>query len=582
VDDAAWSPDSMMLAIASGVYDTGGIVDIQDAGGNPILTIEVPDYKHENFVDPIFPSTLEWSPGGTLLAMGGTNRTVMVWRVDSWEALLTYHEPTWGPIQNLAFNPSGTMLAGTTGIPGGDAPDWDQRVFVWDMNTAETRTLNGHSQPPVTLAWSPDGSMLATGTNYFNDAGELILWDVNEGTAANVLSQGQGLPFNAVMWLPDGVTLLVAGGKYMEGQMGPLSGSWVETGDLIGWNVVNNSITMSNSDPGLVGVIQEFILSPDGKVVATWTSDDVSLWDTRTGTLLQRLQATEWLAAKRWPDDGALEALAPGLNTTGAVYTLAASSDGTEFAAAYFQGLLGVYDAVTGEEVFVVECSPGIQELEWGPDGKQLVTVDDRLDGAEITLWDAESGTRIEEFGVSGSHPQVAFSPDGMRLLVAGDTDAGNVAAIYSVQTAERLIDLTGIHGSIQSAAWSPDGSTIAIGSDGRRRNNTNGTNLMLWDAETGQPLYQLTGHDEAVTVIAWSRDGTRFATAGGMIPGMGSPFVEGWQVNRINVWDSATGVLLYSLAGHNGRVIDLKWSPDGKRLASGSVDRTVLIWDVP
>src|SRR5205085_1215456 len=65
---------------------------------------------------------------------------------------------------------------------------------------------------------------------------------------------------------------------------------------------------------------------------------------------------------------------------------------------------------------------------------------------------------------------------------------------------------------------------------------------------------------------VAWSPDGRRLAS--------------GSNDNTVRVWDGETGSLLRTLEGHQGGVLSVAWSPDGRRLASGSSDRTVRVWD--
>ena len=75
-----------------------------------------------------------------------------------------------------------------------------------------------------------------------------------------------------------------------------------------------------------------------------------------------------------------------------------------------------------------------------------------------------------------------------------------------------------------------------------------------------------LRGHDDGVLRVAWSPDGRRLATV---------------SIDRTaRIWDADGGNELAVLRGHNSWVRGVAWSPDGRRLATASSDRTARIWD--
>src|SRR6266496_1412446 len=78
--------------------------------------------------------------------------------------------------------------------------------------------------------------------------------------------------------------------------------------------------------------------------------------------------------------------------------------------------------------------------------------------------------------------------------------------------------------------------------------------------------LYTYRGHSARVMGVAWSPDGKRIAS--------------GSNDGTVQVWDAANGGHVYTYRGHLERVVTVAWSPDGKRIASGSNDDTVQVWD--
>jgi RNA polymerase sigma factor (sigma-70 family) len=129
-------------------------------------------------------------------------------------------------------------------------------------------------------------------------------------------------------------------------------------------------------------------------------------------------------------------------------------------------------------------------------------------------------------------------------------------------------------HGhNIKSIAYSNDGKYIvSAGNDHLAR---------LWDVETGKEVRtfgEQGDRDKAYSPSRWihsvalSPDGKFVATG---------EYEPAWPVHTIRVWEVETGKEICKIEGHKSGVLTLAFSPDGKTLASGSVDRTVRLWQV-
>jgi WD40 repeat protein len=108
----------------------------------------------------------------------------------------------------------------------------------------------------------------------------------------------------------------------------------------------------------------------------------------------------------------------------------------------------------------------------------------------------------------------------------------------------------------------------LALSRDGRSLGGAAGDVVFVWDAASGEQRYRL--HASA-TSLAFAPDGATLATGR-----------AGTGDSTVRLWDLKTGKELARFEGHRGGVLSLAFAPDGRTLFSGSLDTTVLAWEVP
>ena len=153
-----------------------------------------------------------------------------------------------------------------------------------------------------------------------------------------------------------------------------------------------------------------------------------------------------------------------------------------------------------------------------------------------------------------GAVNEARFSPDGSRLLTAGDDGQ---AHLWDSQTGKKVSPALAHAGPVLRAIFSRDGSRIATASrDGNAR---------VWDAATGRPVARPLVHDGPVRWIDFSPDGRQLVTVAG---------------SAAHVWDASTGERLGGELRHDGAVTQAQFSPDGRRIATAGDDGLVHFWD--
>ncbi len=428
-----------------------------------------------------------------------------------------------GPVSAVAFSPDGSVLA-----TGSD--DWTVLLWSVDDPGAAPAALVGHESGVTALAFSSDGSRLATGS--FD--GTARLWDPSTLDGEELV--GHDGAVTAVAFSPDGRWLATAG---------------VDTTARL-WDLADPALA-STSLEGHDGFVLALAFDPDGTRLVTGSGDETaqvwSLDDVDAGPL-----------TLRGHDDD--------------VVAVAVSPDGRFAATASDDGTAKVWDLDDpSAPTATLDHRGAVVAVAFSPDGRRLATGSrDR----SARLWDLQDPEGPAANPLLLRHldvvTAVAFDESGDRLATAS---LDNTARLFRLDDprADPVV-LAGHEGQVNALAFDPDGRWLASGSgDGAAR---------LWDLDdlsTRPAVLRHTvvgeGYSRAdVATVAFSPTGDTLAT--------GTSDKTAW-LWPLDAPGSGPVLLEHEAVEGFGQagVTALAYSPDGRQLATGSGDRTIRLWDL-
>lgn len=530
----AFSPDGKRVATG----DSGWWTMIWDVNSGSLI---------KTLINSGVVTSLAWSPDGLRLASGignysDGNAKVILWNLRDFKQIYSLGEFN-GFIWDVSFSPDGQLLAG--GLDNGT-------IVVWDAEQGLQRNLfDSNGYKIEMLGFSPTGGKLASGV----ETGEVKIWDPITGELEKTINMGEG-PVEGLKWVADSEILAVA-----------------SVGNICLIDVPSNKITVS--EPRFSHEVSDVeIESAYGTIVSGHNSE---YWSSGN-VLVNRGEVVIWGSGG--------EVLRKFVFSEAGVNNISLSPDLTKLAISFKAQInqtsvssFGNWATEGGTRSIIVDRETGkilasfeaAKAIEWIPSTSKLVILyEDSVKVQDYTSGKTEQEYKLKDLSSSNGNfdSRIYMSDDGTRIAYI----SSDGLIIYELLTGKEIEKIQ-LSEQIESVAWEPNNQKLAIGMG-------NGE-IIIWDVQSQKQISTFKDHvnpdyySYSPWVLAFSPNGNYLAV------GLGAMDI-GATGGEVAIYDINKNAFYELLRGHTSWVTSLDWMPDGKQLASGSEDGTILIWNIP